>query len=91
MRRFEPAQPPFDHRLAMAAIHFGQEPFFVLEVVADAGDVDLRFGRQLAHRHAVEAALGEQTLRGAKDALPRTCPPRRWRGRQPQRPALHLS
>src|SRR5712691_5792563 len=56
----------------MAAIDLGQQAFLVVEMVADAGDVDLRGGGELAHRHAVEAALREQPLGGPQDAIPRS-------------------
>src|SRR5262245_60827776 len=41
-------------------------------MIADAGDVHLRGGGELAYRHAVEAALGEQPLARAQDALTRS-------------------
>src|SRR5262245_64504211 len=56
----------------MAAINLREEAFLAVEMVADAGDVHLRGGGELAHRHAIEAALGEQPLARAQDALARS-------------------
>src|SRR5262249_59845168 len=57
---------------ARAAIALREEAFLAVEMVADAGDVHLRGGGELAHRHAIEAALGEQPLARAQDALARS-------------------
>src|SRR5262245_6377775 len=56
----------------MAAIDFRQQAFLAVEMIADAGDVHLRGGSELAYRHTVEAALGEQPLARAQDALTRS-------------------
>src|SRR5262245_31183797 len=56
----------------MAAIDLREEAFLAVEMVADAGDVHLRGSGELAHRHAIEAAFGEQPLACAQDALARS-------------------
>ena len=69
VRGCEPAQPLLDQRPAMAAVDLREQALLAVEMVADAGDIDLRGGGELAHRHTVEPALGEQPLGGSQDAV----------------------
>ena len=48
-----------------------QELALRAEIIADRGEVHLGRLDDVAHRHAVEAALGEQLFRGQEDALAR--------------------
>ena len=64
--------------------HFAVEPELVAEVIVHRGDVGVRGPADLAHRHLLEAAIGEQTLAGLQQPIARrivgavdAAPPRR--------------